>query len=59
MSEELKPCPFCGSTNLGFLSLFAWEVQCNLCLAEGPKADTREEAIAAWNRRANEGESND
>jgi len=29
-----------------------WEVSCNRCLAEGPLAHSREEAIRLWNRRA-------
>lgn len=53
------PCPFCGSEELSYLSLFACEVQCNneSCLTEGPKRDTLEEAIEAWNARS--GEKND
>ena len=58
MSEELKPCPFCGATFLG-VQPGGWWVWCENCGAEGPAKHTREESIAAWNRRVKEGESND
>uniref|UniRef100_UPI00384A9857 Lar family restriction alleviation protein n=2 Tax=Acidithiobacillus thiooxidans TaxID=930 RepID=UPI00384A9857 len=48
--KPVNPCPFCGSSNLGFLSLFDWEALCQDCLAEGPKKEDREAAIEAWNR---------
>ncbi|WP_406238144.1 Lar family restriction alleviation protein [Acetobacter orientalis] len=56
MSEELKSCPFCGSSNLHTphpKHTSAW-VTCNVCNAEGPIKHTRAEAIAAWNTRAGE-----
>lgn len=47
MSEELKPCPFCGCTTL---SIYAWDIQpddfhsahvsCCDCEARGPEANT-------------------
>lgn len=51
MTEQLKPCPFCGGINIihsGF------RMYCHTCGAEGPDADSADEsaAIAAWNRRA-------
>src|SRR5690242_19332032 len=57
---KLLPCPFCGSdahvrtayaSGAGHFD----EVTCGnaLCEAKSPNADTEEEAIAAWNRRAN------
>ena len=56
MSEELKPCPFCGTTFLG-VQPSGWWVWCENCGAEGPaNKHARDEAITAWNRRANEGE---
>jgi hypothetical protein len=59
MSQELKPCPFCGErpkslfTNLVLRLAFwkaGWHIECR-CGAEGPKCITRERAEAAWNRR--------
>lgn len=57
--EELLPCPHCGSTNAllqehagsGYSHSNYWGVSCfnPLCAQYG---DTREEAVAAWNRRA-------
>jgi len=52
-SESLKPCPFCGSTNL---EQSANEVACDDCggaviLGWSPSI-TGEQVAAAWNRRA-------
>jgi Lar family restriction alleviation protein len=58
MSEELKPCPFCGSVMKlrlinGGVSDPRKFVECfKGCWIEGPRKQTDEEAIAAWNRRA-------
>lgn len=52
--EKLKPCPFCGSTNLivvkeGPLSKWA---ACMGCNAQGPvEFGDEEQAISSWNRR--------
>lgn len=61
-NPDLKPCPFCGSENVrtGFAiyDYNCWGVICNDCGAhievqdwKGVE-DTEENAIAAWNRRA-------
>ena len=53
MSEQIKPCLFCGGDaepgNTG-----VWWVQCCNpgCSAEGPARRTKAEAIAAWNEPA-------
>lgn len=52
MSEELKPCPFCGSTLLGMSQTGIYWGRCDSCHCEGPTAETEAKAIAAWNRRA-------
>ena len=58
MTDELKPCPFCGSEDvqeagpLGFSQ--SWVVFCLDCAIEGPKREAQADAIAAWNRRAGE-----
>lgn len=55
MSEELKPCPFCGDSNLteikGGEGQRAWS--CDYCGADGPLVSTNdpEKAEKAWNRR--------
>lgn len=66
MGEELKPCPFHSHTFplldpklIGVIvpKRKAYEnnvcyVFCAWCHAQGPLRETRDEAIAAWNRRA-------
>ena len=52
---ELKPCPFCGSTDIDCADAGyktdVWVVQCNNCCATYPHFDSKEEAITAWNTR--------
>ena len=60
MSEQLKECPFCGSTdsrihnhvvtNQFTIVGLQWFVQCIGCDVEGPSADSKEFAIEAWNK---------
>jgi Lar family restriction alleviation protein len=45
----LKPCPFCGGSNLTVNT--SW-VECDDCILIGPKYDAEGDAIDAWNRRA-------
>ena len=51
---ELKPCPFCGGTDLEFdgAPIHYWIV-CNNkeCGAGGSGADTEEGAVEKWNTR--------
>lgn len=59
MQSELRPasCPFCGSNNTrAEVMSHGWAVYFNECEAEGPPRERRTDAIAAWNRRAPEGE---
>lgn len=54
MSEELKPCPFCGEpARIRFNDVFYAECSNRLCLVH-PKvsATTPEVATEIWNRRA-------
>ena len=55
---ERKPCPFCkcNKTMTWHIGHYdkPWLVECMECSASGPHADTEEEAIELWNRRANE-----
>ena len=56
MTEELKPCPFCGGE--AEVSEIAWNViQCTACTCQLivlpiPDGATEEYAIEAWNTRA-------
>lgn len=65
MSEKLKPCPFCGAKRgLYVLSdgydtgSIMWRVFCDSCksVVMNERAETKEEIVAEWNRRANEKE---
>lgn len=50
--SELKPCPFCGSTNWSLWYDGAYYcVACVDCEAQGSKGKTRDEAVEAWNKR--------
>lgn len=57
MSEKLKPCPFCKSAaelvhTLNIIPHEPWWVRCPACGVTTRKYDSMEEAIAAWNMRA-------
>jgi Lar family restriction alleviation protein len=58
-TPKLKPCPFCGETAElypdGVLLSTPWWVECRRCGTFGPEKKTRQQAIAAWNRRAGKG----
>lgn len=51
--SELKPCPFCGS-DVGepIECTNGWYIVCDECGTAGLAYDSKAEAIAAWNRRA-------
>ena len=71
MNIELKPCPFCGSTDLvlgGFKGILEDRlfVHCRTCVMSGPLGkqgkndeDAAKKAIQVWNRRMNDVESKD
>lgn len=54
---ELKSCPFCGGSNVsaeyGYCDYGAWQVVCHnqTCAGMAGWADTKQEAIQAWNSR--------
>lgn len=54
MTTKFKPCPFCKTNdiNLTWKDGFTIVAQCYDCGASGPYAENEEEAIDAWNRRA-------
>ncbi len=58
MSVELKPCPFCGGTDIHsyahcdfFVDWYNWKVCCGNCSAQIHRG-TQQKAEEAWNRRA-------
>ena len=46
--SDLKPCPFCGCSNVFLVEDDAW-VECYQCDACGPTADCVEDPVALWN----------
>ena len=56
MSNELKPCPFCGGEArlVEPMGLMSWCVDCPnpSCQVMGRMSGDKGKAIAAWNRRA-------
>jgi len=60
ISCKLKPCPFCGFSEIQFFNQFSMKyARCARCGAEGPYVNTDEGAIAAWNNRAKGAEGAD
>lgn len=55
MTEQLKPCPFCGEyANLLKGSSFSndyWFVECARCLARTREVNSPDDAIRLWNKR--------
>ena len=57
MDKKLKPCPFCGSKDDLLINDEDYEVFvfCWSCEARGPEMFSKNDAIEAWNRRADDG----
>ena len=51
---ELKPCPFCGGEATIMGDDYFW-ASCKYCCAETLGSEDVQEAIEAWNRRADNG----
>lgn len=58
MSNELKPCPFCGGdaslivkTFFGFPEEEIYTVACNDCKSQSCYSDDRKETVKVWNTR--------
>ena len=66
MSDNLKPCPFCGSRNVDVFSSFGdsstngniINVACISCGAQGAAKLGEIQAVEAWNKRAGGGAIN-
>ena len=56
MTDDLKPCPFCGEIDTiirnGTVEDDWCAVSCEKCYSQGPHQYTDPHAIADWNRRA-------
>ncbi len=52
--HQLKPCPFCGSSDLNLDNLGQrndWYVNCNICEIQQIASYTEAQAVALWNKR--------
>lgn len=49
MGNRLKPCPFCGSTELVIVEIGVW-VECKGCKTLGPDGNSEQEALEKWNK---------
>ena len=56
MTEELKPCPFCGGEAKCIEFYGLYHVICCNCYVAGKDCSTRESAVSAWNTRPIENE---
>lgn len=62
MSNELKPCPFCGGDASIFavnVNILEYKIACHNCFAEISRIGicpsvAKEKVINAWNRRASD-----
>ena len=60
MNDKLKPCPFCGRTDVVIVKTvndtdehdISYSVLCQCCYTTGPLMRSRREAAEEWNRRA-------
>lgn len=50
-SIKIKPCPFCGCTNIIATCEFRPRFICDNCGALGPPGDTSNDAMTIWNTR--------
>ena len=48
---ELKPCPFCGSKNIGDTGLWRHVITCHQCGAKSAPFSSWDNAVNAWNNR--------
>ena len=57
---DLKPCPFCGGKAfiMSYHSIKDAYCICKSCKVRMPNSPTRQKAIEAWNRRAEDGTDN-
>lgn len=52
MTDDLKPCPFCGETDHSASNRAYWEIVCDSDQCGGSQSgDSEFEAIDAWNKR--------
>ena len=56
MTEELKPCPFCGGNGSYSNAGFGFIVKCRKCGSKTSIQESGKEAAEAWNSRSIENE---
>lgn len=52
MSEEIKPCPFCGGAAKLVMDTPWWRVYCSVCGASSGGWLSEHNSVSEWNRRA-------
>lgn len=53
--DNVKPCPFCGCTAISVREMSGYfRASCGRCEATASYQESEQEAIARWNRRAND-----
>ena len=59
MSEELKPCPFCGSSDLAVMELLSrgFRIECQGCGAYSPIKKDGPSLLHAWNTRVDDSQA--
>lgn len=53
---ELKPCPFCGNTEIMLTNWGLYRCWCSVCLSKTADCIRAKDAIEAWNHRVGEEE---
>lgn len=55
--SNLKPCPFCGNAHVRLTNWGLYRAWCPVCKAQSADEISEKAAVAAWNRRADNGET--
>lgn len=50
--DELKPCPFCGSTHVSNAGFWRFAIKCHHCGAKSKPSSNWDDAVESWNSRA-------
>lgn len=59
--SNLKPCPFCGGTDIRQhfdYPIHIWSIKCRNCGGKMQRYGSQQQAVTAWNRRVNDESTN-